>query len=333
MVERDTINLSLTFHDGKKQNPIIIIQHQRLKFTRLCFQSKKCPVTFFNMCFWLKITTLLYLCLDMVFIWGNIGCLWLVIFTDTGKSTSRVTGDYRSPWKEELDTEKALFSGARPPTESGLSTKNLLMREWLSLSRMCQQKIQMKEFTRAGRRPVKLPAKQIGWMPHWKALILCPCWHHLNHKCSLGLCGSVSFSVAETAKLLKPAEGSTCLTSYGPQHLRAMRRRMRKLMRMMTVMTAMMMTDDDYATKMAFISLVLLSIFYLYVLIKQWGGKTPISNPEQSQNKRKRIYYHWNHMWRNWHSLLKPYQSLFLTTGAICLDTWKHLSLWRWVCT
>jgi len=33
-----------------------------------------------------------------------------VISTDTGKSTFGVTGDFGSPWKEEVDTKRKYFS-------------------------------------------------------------------------------------------------------------------------------------------------------------------------------------------------------------------------------
>lgn len=157
---REPINHFLTFLDSKKQKPAIII----LCTLQGCVSNPASVHSFFffHMCFWLKVMTLPYLCLDKVSICWNTGCLF--ISTDTGKGTFRVTGDFRSPWKEEVDTdEKVLFSSSRPPTGSEVSTKNLLMREWLSLAPHFPACVSRKYKWRSSHRqvwlPVKLPAK------------------------------------------------------------------------------------------------------------------------------------------------------------------------------
>lgn len=158
-VVRDTINHFLTFPDSKKQKPAIIIQHRALCSTlyKVVFPIQQVSS---HMCFWLKVMTLPYLCLDKVSICWNIGCLF--ISTDTGKGTFRVTGAFRPPWKEEVDTERKLSSSG-PPTGSGVCTKNLLMREWLSLARHFPACVSRKYKWRSSHRqvwlPMKLPAK------------------------------------------------------------------------------------------------------------------------------------------------------------------------------
>lgn len=94
----------------------------------------------------------------------------------------RESGDFRSPWKDEVDGDRKGFSpasGHPQPLES--PQKNLLMREWLSPALHFPLCVSEKHKWRSPHRqvclPVKSPTTKICWTTQWKPLILCLHWH------------------------------------------------------------------------------------------------------------------------------------------------------------
>lgn len=77
--------------------------------------------------------------------------------------------------------QKRLLSSLGPPTASGVSTENLLMREWLSPALHFPLCVSEKHKWRSPYRqvclPVKSPTTKICWTTQWKPLILCLRWH------------------------------------------------------------------------------------------------------------------------------------------------------------
>lgn len=113
-------------------------------------------------------------------------------------------GYVQGNWRLQVSMERGgrhrhrgLFSSSRPPTGSWVSTKNLLMREWLSLALHFPVCVSRKYKWRSSHRqvcqPMKLPARKICKTIQWKALMLCLYWQSAIHKCSLVLYSSYHF--------------------------------------------------------------------------------------------------------------------------------------------
>lgn len=126
-----------------------------------------CPVSLFvHICFWLKLMALSFIFAWIRFIFAEIlDAVFSFSFLNLRRHF-RVSGDFRSPWKEEVDGDrKGLFSSSGPPTGSGVSTENLLMREWLSLALHFPVCVSKKYKWRSPYRqvclPIKLPATKI----------------------------------------------------------------------------------------------------------------------------------------------------------------------------
>ena len=153
-VVRDTINHFLTFLDSKKQKPAIIIQHRALCSTlyKAVFPIQQVSSHFFHICFWLKVMTLPYLCLDKVSVCWNIGCLFISRHWKgyiQGDWSLQASMERRGRYRKEssslqLRATHRLWSLHQKPANERVTVTGS------ALSSVCQQKIQMKEFTQTG---------------------------------------------------------------------------------------------------------------------------------------------------------------------------------------
>lgn len=121
-----------------------------------------------------------YLCLDKVFICWNAGRLYFSFF-ESPQTLQRERRLQVSMERRGRRRQRGLLSSRGPPTASGVSTENLLMREWLSPALHFPLCVSEKHKWRSPYRqvclPVKSPTAKICWTTQWKPLILCLRWH------------------------------------------------------------------------------------------------------------------------------------------------------------
>lgn len=134
---------------------------------------------------------LFYLCLDEVSVCWNVGRL----FWNLGMHFKE-SGDFRSPWKDEVDGDRKGFTpawGHPQPLQS--PQKNLLMREWLSPALHFPLCVSEKYKWRSPHRQVCLPRKVASYKnmlnDSVEAFDFVPALaRRWNHKCTLVLRGS-----------------------------------------------------------------------------------------------------------------------------------------------